>query len=389
MVEEIRAAGEAVAVADTVTTMEGGERIVQTAIDAFGKIDGVVCGPATCASGCSSTCRRTSGTRSSRPTLKGTFTVFRAAARTWASGPGQLHRLHPGALTGASPRPTTPRPAGAIVSLVKSVAAGMHRYNVTANAIAPSLAPARPENARWSWTWARPRTSRLMVVYLPRTRPRRSPARSTPPTAAPSPCGTSPGGARDGTGAGPRGDRGPLRRGRRRAAALIAQIEERRKARRQRREAERGRRGGGAPRCRRASGSTRSPVRSAIRVVAGGRRRDRHPQPDHARRASRGGRLGAFGQTFLALALDEEQGHPGRVIPGRDNPIHRMTLVNSPCRRTPAPRARATTGRPLAAGRHPLGRALPSADGRIYNGYPADGIDEAGPAAAASTASPA
>ena len=44
VVAEIKAAGgNAVAVADTVTTMEGGERIVQTAVDTFGSIDGVVC----------------------------------------------------------------------------------------------------------------------------------------------------------------------------------------------------------------------------------------------------------------------------------------------------------------------------------------------------------
>ena len=40
---EIRAAGgEAVANTDSVTTMEGGERIIKTAIDEFGKVDGVV-----------------------------------------------------------------------------------------------------------------------------------------------------------------------------------------------------------------------------------------------------------------------------------------------------------------------------------------------------------
>ena len=37
------AGGHAVAVADTVTTMAGGARIVQTAVDTFGRIDGVVC----------------------------------------------------------------------------------------------------------------------------------------------------------------------------------------------------------------------------------------------------------------------------------------------------------------------------------------------------------
>ena len=37
------------------------------------------------------------------------------------------------------------------------------------------------------------------------------------------------------------------------------------------------------------------------------------------------------GKAFsLALPLDEEQGIQVGVIPGRDNPIHRMTLVNEP-----------------------------------------------------------
>src|SRR5207253_11411205 len=37
------AGGNAVAVADSVTTMSGGQRIVDTALEAFGRIDGVVC----------------------------------------------------------------------------------------------------------------------------------------------------------------------------------------------------------------------------------------------------------------------------------------------------------------------------------------------------------
>src|SRR5947199_3806369 len=44
VVKEISdAGGTAVAVADTVTTMAGGARIVQTVIDNWGSIDGVVC----------------------------------------------------------------------------------------------------------------------------------------------------------------------------------------------------------------------------------------------------------------------------------------------------------------------------------------------------------
>src|SRR3954470_4750452 len=43
VVAEIEAAGgSAVAVADNVATMDGGERIVATAVDKFGRIDGAV-----------------------------------------------------------------------------------------------------------------------------------------------------------------------------------------------------------------------------------------------------------------------------------------------------------------------------------------------------------
>src|SRR5712691_3417771 len=41
--EITRTGGTAVAVADSVTTMEGGQRIVDTAVKEFGRIDGVVC----------------------------------------------------------------------------------------------------------------------------------------------------------------------------------------------------------------------------------------------------------------------------------------------------------------------------------------------------------
>ena len=44
VVKEIQAAGgEAVAVADDVSTMAGGERVVRVAVDTWGRLDGAVC----------------------------------------------------------------------------------------------------------------------------------------------------------------------------------------------------------------------------------------------------------------------------------------------------------------------------------------------------------
>lgn len=87
------------------------------------------------------------------------------------------------------------------------------------------------------------------------------------------------------------------------------------------------------------------------------------------------------GKAFsLALPLDEEQGIQVGVIPGRDNPIHRMTLVNEPMA---AEEGAACTSDDrvdlsLQAATHWDGLCHVSYDGRIYNGYPSDGIDEAG-----------
>src|SRR4051812_49813393 len=81
VVEEITAAGgNAVAVADTVTTMEGGARIVQTAVDEFGQIDGVVCVAGILRERMLFNMAEDEWDPVVETHLKGTFTVFRAAA---------------------------------------------------------------------------------------------------------------------------------------------------------------------------------------------------------------------------------------------------------------------------------------------------------------------
>ena len=71
--------------------------------------------------------------------LKGHFTVFRAAAAVMRKqeGGGALVGFTSGAFAGSVAQANYSAAKGGIVSLVRSAAAGLHRYGVTANAIAP------------------------------------------------------------------------------------------------------------------------------------------------------------------------------------------------------------------------------------------------------------
>ena len=71
--------------------------------------------------------------------LKGHFTVFRAAASVMRKqeGGGALIGFTSGAFAGSVAQANYAAAKGGIVSLVRSAAAGLYRYGVTANAIAP------------------------------------------------------------------------------------------------------------------------------------------------------------------------------------------------------------------------------------------------------------
>ena len=138
--DEIRAAGgEAVPCMESVTTMEGGEKIIQTAVDNFGKLDIVV----TCA-----------GILRDRMVfnmteqewddviavhLKGTFTVVKHACilfRQQRSGRIITFTSESG-LIGNSGQANYGAAKSGIAGFTKVVAKDMGRYGVTANAIAP------------------------------------------------------------------------------------------------------------------------------------------------------------------------------------------------------------------------------------------------------------
>jgi NAD(P)-dependent dehydrogenase (short-subunit alcohol dehydrogenase family) len=139
VVAEIRdAGGQAVAVADSVTEMASGERIVQTAIDRWGRIDGVVCVAGILRERMLFNMSEDDWDAVIATHLKGTFTLFRAASAVMrAQESGSLVGFTSAAFQASVAQANYSAAKGGIVSLVRSAAAGLNRYGVTANAVAP------------------------------------------------------------------------------------------------------------------------------------------------------------------------------------------------------------------------------------------------------------
>jgi NAD(P)-dependent dehydrogenase (short-subunit alcohol dehydrogenase family) len=168
VVAEIKAAGgNAVAVADTVTTMEGGQRIVQTGIDTFGSIDGVVCVAGILRERMLFNMSEDEWDPVIETHLKGTFTVFRAAAPVFrAQKSGTLIGFTSGAFAASVAQANYSAAKGGIVSLVRSAAAGMYKYGVTANCIAPVAKSRMSGNVPYGLEMGEPEDVAPMVVFL-------------------------------------------------------------------------------------------------------------------------------------------------------------------------------------------------------------------------------
>jgi NAD(P)-dependent dehydrogenase (short-subunit alcohol dehydrogenase family) len=139
VVAEIEGAGgRAVAVTESVTAMAGGQAVVDAGVDNFGRLDGVVCAAGIVRERMLFNMTEDEWDAVVETHLKGTFTVFRAAARVMREQrSGRLVGFASGNFAGSLPQPNYSAAKGGIVSLVRSAALGMHRYGVTANAVAP------------------------------------------------------------------------------------------------------------------------------------------------------------------------------------------------------------------------------------------------------------
>ncbi|GAA3253042.1 SDR family NAD(P)-dependent oxidoreductase [Streptomyces lavendulae] len=139
VVKEITAAGgRAVAVADDISTMEGGQRIVDTALAEYGRIDGVVCVAGILRERMLFNMSEAEWDPVLATHLKGTFTVFRAASAVMRKqGTGTLIGFTSGNHQGSVAQANYSAAKGGIISLVRSAALGLNKYGVTANAVAP------------------------------------------------------------------------------------------------------------------------------------------------------------------------------------------------------------------------------------------------------------
>jgi NAD(P)-dependent dehydrogenase (short-subunit alcohol dehydrogenase family) len=139
VVKEIEAAGgEAVAVADDIATMAGGERVVRAAVEAFGRLDGVVCVAGILRERMLFNMSEEEWDPVIATHLKGTFTVFRAASALMRTqGGGTLLGFTSGNHQGSVSQANYSAAKGGVISLVRSAALGLHKYGVTANCVAP------------------------------------------------------------------------------------------------------------------------------------------------------------------------------------------------------------------------------------------------------------
>ncbi|KUL48998.1 short-chain dehydrogenase [Streptomyces sp. NRRL F-4489] len=139
VVREIGAAGgTAVAVADDISTMAGGQRVVDTALAEYGRIDGVVCVAGILRERMLFNMTEEEWDPVVATHLKGTFTVFRAASAVMRrQKSGTLIGFTSGNHQGSVSQANYASAKGGIISLVRSAALGLHKYGVTANAVAP------------------------------------------------------------------------------------------------------------------------------------------------------------------------------------------------------------------------------------------------------------
>ncbi|MFJ9794092.1 SDR family NAD(P)-dependent oxidoreductase [Streptomyces globosus] len=139
VVKEIQAAGgEAVAVTDDISTMDGGRCLVDTALARYGRIDGAVCVAGILRERMLFNMSEEEWDPVIATHLKGTFTVFRAASAVMRrQGSGTLIGFTSGNHQGSVAQANYSAAKGGVISLVRSAALGLHKYGITANAVAP------------------------------------------------------------------------------------------------------------------------------------------------------------------------------------------------------------------------------------------------------------
>ena len=140
VVDEIRAAGgEAVASLDSVASFQGARQIVQSAVDTFGRLDGVVNNAGFLRDAFFHKMTEGDWDQVIGVMLKGTFNVARHAAELFRgqSSGAFVHMTSNAGLVGNTGQANYVAAKAGIIGLSKAIALDMARFNVRSNCIAP------------------------------------------------------------------------------------------------------------------------------------------------------------------------------------------------------------------------------------------------------------
>jgi NAD(P)-dependent dehydrogenase (short-subunit alcohol dehydrogenase family) len=142
VVDEIsRSGGTAVAVAEDVSSMDGGRRIIGTAVDEFGRLDGIACFAGITVTKYLWELEEQEWDDVISVHLKGHFSCAQAAARVMMEqGSGSLVFIGSGAMNGPPNMPAYATAKAGILGLTWSTAYALEPYGVRTNCVVPSAA---------------------------------------------------------------------------------------------------------------------------------------------------------------------------------------------------------------------------------------------------------
>src|ERR1700722_11631136 len=142
VVDEIVAAGgQAVAVGADVSTMDGGRRVVQTAVDSFGRLDGLVCCAGISVMKYLWELEEREWDDVIAVHLKGHFSCAQAAARVMMpQRAGSLVFIGSGAFAGAPNLPSYATAKAGVLGFTWSTANALRWHGITTNCVVPSAA---------------------------------------------------------------------------------------------------------------------------------------------------------------------------------------------------------------------------------------------------------
>jgi NAD(P)-dependent dehydrogenase (short-subunit alcohol dehydrogenase family) len=169
VVDEIKAmGGEAVANTDSVTDWEGGQRMINAAVEAFGDLHILVNNAGILRDRVLVNMTEAEWDAVIAVHLKGHFNLYRHASavmRKQETG-GSIVGFTSAAFVGSTAQANYSAAKGGIISLTRSAALSLHRYGVRANCIAPIAKTRMSENVPFEIETGEPSAVAPMAVYL-------------------------------------------------------------------------------------------------------------------------------------------------------------------------------------------------------------------------------